>query len=470
MALMEERNLINKDQAGFRKDRCTTDQITKLVQMASDQMQEKKTKKKKRGGANKRKSDINGNDQSKKKDDDEGVATIVTFFDFERAYDKVWREGLIHKMIKLGIPYSFIKYTRHFLSARRTAVEINNKRSPEFYLNEGLPQGSAISPLLFLIFINDITEYTKDGSTLSLFADDTAAWVFKGENKEEAERKMQENIDAISRWADDWKMTLNTDKTKVMVISSNSKDHKWKPSLFLKGEQLEVVKEYKFLGVIIDNQLRFNSHVAKTVAKCKRRNNLLRCLAGKDWGQSMESQKTLYVTYIRSALEYASPSWYPWISETARGKLEVVQNDSMRIMTRMAKKTPIDFLRLESGLEPLEARMEKNSMVLWEKYVRFESNDQRHQLAVKKIDQRLLTRHGWRKQTETLGQRPLNRNTPSTNTDPMLLLAASIQRVKLTKKKEEYPIQELARLAEMKIAEIDAEVEIFTDGSTSGKK
>ena len=345
MSLMEERNLINKEQAGFRKERCTTDQVTKLVQMASDQMQEKKTKKKKkRGGAGKRKSDINGNDQSKKKDDDEGVATIVTFFDFERAYDKVWREGLIHKMIKLGIPYSFIKYTRHFLSARRTAVEINNKRSPEFYLNEGLPQGSAISPLLFLIFINDITEYTKDGSTLSLFADDTAAWVFKGENKEEAERKMQENIDAISRWADDWKMTLNTDKTKVMVISSNSKDHKWKPSLFLKGEQLEVVKEYKFLGVIIDNQLRFNSHVAKTVAKCKRRNNLLRCLAGKDWGQSMESQKTLYVTYIRSALEYASPSWYPWISETARGKLEVVQNDSMRIMTRMAKKTPIDFL------------------------------------------------------------------------------------------------------------------------------
>ena len=148
----------------------------------------------------------------------------------------------------------------------------------------------------------------------------------------------------------------------------------------------------------------------------------------------------------------------------------MVQNDSMRIMTRMAKTTPIDFLRLESGLEPLEARMEKNSMVLWEKYVRFESNDQRHQLAVKKIDQRLLTRHGWRKQTETLGQRPLNRNTPSTNTDPMLSLAASIQRVKLTKKKEEYPIQELARLAEMKIAEIDAEVEIFTDGSTSGQQ
>ena len=60
-------------------------------------------------------------------------------------------------MIKMNIPYAFIKYTRLFLSARRTTVEINGTRSKEFYLNQGLPQGSAISPLLFLLFINDIS-------------------------------------------------------------------------------------------------------------------------------------------------------------------------------------------------------------------------------------------------------------------------------------------------------------------------
>ena len=105
---MEENKLFNECQAGFRRERCTTDQILKLVQAASDRIQEKKN----------------------------GTATIATFFDFERACDKVFREGLIWKMIKLGVPYRFVKYTRMFLSARKTQVEINGTRSDTFYLNE----------------------------------------------------------------------------------------------------------------------------------------------------------------------------------------------------------------------------------------------------------------------------------------------------------------------------------------------
>ena len=108
---MEMNKLLNENQAGFRKNRCTTDQIHKLVQMAGDKMHENAKQ----------------------------PTTMVTFFDFSRAYDKVWREGLLAKMIKLKIPYSFIRYTRLFLSGRRTMVEINGVRSDEFYLNEGLP-------------------------------------------------------------------------------------------------------------------------------------------------------------------------------------------------------------------------------------------------------------------------------------------------------------------------------------------
>jgi len=92
---------------------------------------------------------------------------------------------------------------------------------------------------------------------------------------------------------------------------------------------LEVVKEYRFLGVIIDSGLRFTAHVNKIIAKCRRRNNILRCLAGKDWGQSLETQTALYCTYVRSALEYASAAWFPWISETAKQNLERVQNESL---------------------------------------------------------------------------------------------------------------------------------------------
>ena len=112
---------MNENQAGFRKARCTTDQIQKLVQMASDKMHAAK----------------------------DGTTTMVTFFDFSRAYDKVWREGLLHKMIKMGLPYNFIKYARLFLSARETYVEINGTRSNKFFLNEGLPQGQPSPPCCF---------------------------------------------------------------------------------------------------------------------------------------------------------------------------------------------------------------------------------------------------------------------------------------------------------------------------------
>ena len=97
MYILEKRGVINGNQAGFRQNRATTDQVLKLVQAASDQMHSK----------------------------GESKMTICTFFDYEKAYDKVWRDGLLHKMVELGIPWRFAKYTRHFLSGRCTSVEVN---------------------------------------------------------------------------------------------------------------------------------------------------------------------------------------------------------------------------------------------------------------------------------------------------------------------------------------------------------
>ena len=441
-AYLEDNKLLNPNQAGFRRERCTTDRVLKLVQMASDKIHE----------------------------NEEGTTTLVTFFDFSRAYDKVWREGLLCKMIKLGVPFQFIKYVRMFLSGRSTVVEINGVKSNTFYLNEGLPQGSAISPLLFLLFINDITEFTKDKATPSLFADDTAIWIAGTKDRTKTIKEMQENIDGISAWAKKWKMVLNSDKTQVMVITTGKKDSDWVPNLKLDGRQLEVVKEYRFLGVIIDSGLRFNSHIKKVIGKCKRRNNILRCLAGKDWGQSMETQKALYSTYIRSALEYASAAWYPWISDTAKRDLERVQNDSLRIMTRMAKDTPIEFLQLQTGMEPINVRMEKNCAILREKYIRLQPDDSRRILSERTVRRRIKSRVGWRAVTQKQAEAKYNRSTEKARVDPVTPLNIEITEVKLEKKKEEYTEQELMQRTELKIAEVDADVEIYTDGSTSGNQ
>ena len=145
--LLEDRGLLTNNQAGFRPGRSTVDQVLKLVQDASDNMHTQPS----------------------------GLRTMSTFFDYSKAYDTVWRDGLIFKMLQLKLPFQFIRYVRHFLSGRWTTVSINNVECEPFLLRNGLPQGSSISPLLFLIFINDIDVDIDLETTASLFADDTSA-------------------------------------------------------------------------------------------------------------------------------------------------------------------------------------------------------------------------------------------------------------------------------------------------------
>ena len=155
--------MINDNQAGFRQNRATTDQVLKLIQSASDQ--------------------LHSTAQNK--------STICTFFDYEKAYDKVWRDVLMHKMVEMGVPGRFLRYIRHFLSGRVTTAMVNGVKSKKFRLNEGLPQGSCISPLLFLIFINNIDAELHPDTLVSLFADDTAIWCQAGKDIEENIKRMQ---------------------------------------------------------------------------------------------------------------------------------------------------------------------------------------------------------------------------------------------------------------------------------------
>lgn len=440
MSYLEKNKILNENQAGFRKERRTEDQILKLVQSATDELHKER-----------------------------GAGTIVTFFDFEKAFDKVWREGLINKMIKLGIPYRFISYVRRFLSARRTCVDSNGTRSRNFYLNDGLPQGSSISPILFLIFINDIDGEIGNHTSRSLFADDTAIWLTKGKDKEEAERRAQEAINKIEQWAEKWKMKLNGDKTEAMVIETTKSG--WEPNLKLgkKEKKIRVVNEYKFLGVIIDSQLRFDKHLDKITTKAKKRVNIVKHMAGKDWGQGLETQAKLYKTYARSGIEYASPSYYPMLGVKKREKLETIQNEALRSMVGAARRCPADFLRLEAGIEPLEARMKKNNVITWERYRRLGEEDSRRKLIETEDRTRLTTRHGWRHKTrEAATSLVFNREFPEIHIPPWYTNGVEYQKVKLDKKKGEYSKERLHQMTLERIAELDADIEIYTDGSTGG--
>ena len=442
MYTLENRGLLNDNQAGFRQGRCTTDQVLKLVQHATDQIQ-------------------NAEESSK---------TIAAFFDYEKAYDKVWRDGLITKMLDMKIPMRFVKYVRHFLSGRKTWVEVNGVRSKEFRLDEGLPQGSSISPLLFLIFINDIDVDLDDAAVASLFADDTAKWVRDRQVPGVDYRQlMQEEVDKILRWAETWKMRVNASKTKVLVLSSASKDTNWDPELTGNGAAIEAVSDYPFLGVTVDGGLRFTKHIDKVVDKCKRRVNVLRCMATKDWGNSIDTQRTIYLQYIRSAMEYAASSWSPWASKTNIERLQKVQNQAMRAIASLTKTCPVDFLHLETNLEPIAFRFKKLDDITWDRYARLPASDSRNQLLREHVPPRLTTRHGWRNETAArMTEQEIVRETATPPMPPwMKMQHVNVDKVKVEKKKAEYSERELNDLAMQKIGEYDCEVTVYTDGSTS---
>ena len=294
MHIMESGGLISDAQAGFRQNRCTTDQVLKMTQCAADQMQDKL-------GHN---------------------ATVVTFFDYAKAYDKVWRDGLLYKMLKLGLPHRFIRYVRSFLSGRRTKLNINGTLSDVFMLNEGLPQGSSISPLLFLIFINDIGSELHDLTTASLFADDTSIWTPGGTKNPEAFTNMQLEVNKIMEWAKRWKMPINVDKTRAMVISSNVSETKKDPELVADGDYIKLVDDYRFLGVKVDNGLRFTNHISQLIDIGRKRVRILKAMAWKDWGNTVEVQRTLYLQFFRSVLEFSSTSFSTLLEKTKLEQLE----------------------------------------------------------------------------------------------------------------------------------------------------
>ena len=211
-------------------------------------------------------------------------------------------------------------------------------------------------------------------------------------------------------------MLINGDKTQTLVISSNNADTRWKPEIRVGSNEIETVESYKFLGVDIDGGLRFNKHVNRLAQKCKKRVNIIKCMAWKDWGNSLEVQRTLYIQFIRSCLEYASSSWSPWVSETNLNKLERVHNEALRSITGTTMTCPIEFLQLEGKMEPLSVCFKKNDEILMDKYKELPLSYSRRAMVEDHVPPSLKTRHGWRTSTKCERDDITREHTDTTNT------------------------------------------------------
>ncbi len=176
----------------------------------------------------------------------------------EKAYDMIWKEGLMIKLDMMGITAIIYNWIKDILADRFIQVRIGKVLSGRYMVENGIPQGSIISPILFSIMIKDVFSQVQGDIVRSLFADDRAVWK-RGRNINHITRKIQEAIEVVEKWSYAWGFRFSVDKTKTITFTRKRGIN---TEVKIYGQTNEQVK-VKFLGVWFDAKLTWNEHIQK---------------------------------------------------------------------------------------------------------------------------------------------------------------------------------------------------------------
>jgi hypothetical protein len=190
--------------------------------------------------------------------------------DVEKAFDKVWHEGLVFKLVKAGVPDQLLNIIKSFLSDRTFKVKINGILSSTKTVSAGVPQGSCLSPELFSVFINDMPQHKLRKT--AIFADDTLFYASSYSNNAAA-NKLQAQIDLVQPWFHNWKISINPTKSTTILFTNRSTF--LTKQITINGKSLDWAPTVKYLGVTLDKKLTFSKHIEKTLNKSNIREILL---------------------------------------------------------------------------------------------------------------------------------------------------------------------------------------------------
>jgi len=191
---------------------------------------------------------------------DEGKSIDVIYLDFAKAFDKMPVARLIKKLESFGIEGKVLRWVRSWLTNRKQRVLVDGAKSSWREVLSGVPQGSVLGPVLFVIFINDLEDTVTANQLLKMFADDTK--VGQDVSETEGSDELQNTLNRLWKWVNDWGMAFNVDKCHVMHFGRNNVKHKYK----MDGRELEESAREKGVGVLISNDAKPSAHVKKAAS------------------------------------------------------------------------------------------------------------------------------------------------------------------------------------------------------------
>jgi ribonucleases P/MRP protein subunit RPP40 len=284
---------------------------------------------------------------------DGGHGVDLVFLDFAKAFDKVPRQRLIAKLRARGVRGKVLNWIAEWLTGREQRVVVSGKSSGWERVRSGVPQGSVLGPVLFLIFISDLDEEASASTLVAKFADDTKlAQVIETEQDRET---LQRTLDGLQAWAVKWGMKFNVAKCKLMQVGRGNHPHNYT----LENVNLAHTEEERDIGVMVSTSLK------PATQCCKAARTATVVLGQITRSFKCRDKKTfvaLYKRYVRPHLEFSVQVWNPWLKKDVE-LLEKVQERAVRQVTGL-RGTTYEQKLSELKLASLVDRREEADMVL----------------------------------------------------------------------------------------------------------
>ena len=312
IAHMKINNLLSKKQFGFLHGRSTVLQLLKVLDNWVDILDKPKSK----------------------------IDNI--YMDFQKAFDKVPHQRLLSKLAGYGFTGEIRDWVQAFLSNRKHRVCVNGKLSPTADVTSGIPQGSVLGPVLFVLYINDLPEEVQN--EVFLFADDTK--VYSQITDATDAENLQSDLKKLQDWSEKWLLPFHPDKCKVLHLGAKSEEE----FEYTMGETtLEETTCEKDLGVNIDNRLTFSNHINAQVNKA---NSIMGIIRRSFRHLTAQTFTILFKSLVRPHLEYAAPVWNPHLKKEIK-KIERVQRRATKQvpeLKNMSYKERLQKLKLPTML------------------------------------------------------------------------------------------------------------------------
>ena len=321
---LEGKSLLIDEQHGFRKNHSTVHSVAQLANYVNTKM-------------------------------DSQMCTVAAYIDFRKAFDCVQHSVLITKLVKLNFDESVVDWVRSYLTGRSQKVLANDTCSSLLPITQGVPQGSVLGPLFYIVYANDLTDTVKN-CMIALYADDTVLFT-ANKSFERSVSKLRSDLDALSGWCKTNGIMDNTDKSKVMVFGSSVSLSKL-PSfeVSVNNVRLQNVTSYKYLGITLDQNLNYGLHVNKIISSVSGKLKQFQRMRG---FLSIKAAILMYKGTILPLLEYGD-LFLNAASLYNRKKLQVLQNKCLRCALNKGIETSSEELHEEASLLKLKYRREEH--------------------------------------------------------------------------------------------------------------